>query len=244
MKLEVLAIGVHPDDVELSCAGVLLMEKSRGKKTGIVDLTRGELGTRGSAELRKQEAADAAKVLGVEIRENLDMADGFFENNRENQIKLIRVIRKYQPTVILCNSIDDRHPDHGRSAKLVDDAAFLAGLRKIETAENNQPQAAWRPSYVLHYLQDYYHEPSFVVDISEAIDKKVEAIRCYKSQFYSQEYDKNEPQTYISSPEFLNGIINRSAAFGKIIGVKHAEAFVTKKLVGIQNLDSLVLNAT
>lgn len=244
MKLDVLAIGVHPDDVELSCAGVLLMEKSRGKKTGIVDLTRGELGTRGSAELRKQEAADAAKVLGVEIRENLDMADGFFENNRENQIKLIRVIRKYQPTVILCNSIDDRHPDHGRSAKLVDDAAFLAGLRKIETAENNQPQAAWRPSYVLHYLQDYYHEPSFVVDISEAIDKKVEAIRCYKSQFYSQEYDKNEPQTYISSPEFLNGIINRSAAFGKIIGVKHAEAFVTKKLVGIQNLDSLVLNAT
>ncbi len=244
MKLEVLAIGVHPDDVELSCAGVLLMEKSRGKKTGIVDLTRGELGTRGSAELRKQEAADAAKVLGVEIRENLDMADGFFENNRENQIKLIRVIRKYQPTVILCNSIDDRHPDHGRSAKLVDDAAFLAGLRKIETAENNQPQAAWRPSYVLHYLQDYYHEPSFVVDISEAIDKKVEAIRCYKSQFYSQEYDKKEPQTYISSPEFLNGIINRSAAFGKIIGVKHAEAFVTKKLVGIQNLDSLVLNAT
>lgn len=244
MKLDVLAIGVHPDDVELSCAGVLLMEKSRGKKTGIVDLTRGELGTRGSAELRKQEAADAAKVLGVEIRENLDMADGFFENNRENQIKLIRVIRKYQPTVILCNSIDDRHPDHGRSAKLVDDAAFLAGLRKIETAENNQPQAAWRPSYVLHYLQDYYHEPSFVVDISEAIDKKVEAIRCYKSQFYSQEYDKKEPQTYISSPEFLNGIINRSAAFGKIIGVKHAEAFVTKKLVGIQNLDSLVLNAT
>lgn len=244
MKLDVLAIGVHPDDVELSCAGVLLMEKSRGKKSGIVDLTRGELGTRGSAELRKQEAADAAKVLGVEIRENLDMADGFFENNRENQIKLIRVIRKYQPTVILCNSIDDRHPDHGRSAKLVDDAAFLAGLRKIETAENNQPQAAWRPSYVLHYLQDYYHEPSFVVDISEAIDKKVEAIRCYKSQFYSQEYDKNEPQTYISSPEFLNGIINRSAAFGKIIGVKHAEAFVTKKLVGIQNLDSLVLNAT
>ncbi len=244
MKIDVIAIGVHPDDVELSCAGVLLMEKSRGKKTGIVDLTRGELGTRGTAETRDREAADAAKVLGVEIRENLEMADGFFENSRENQLKIIHVLRKYQPDVVMCNSIDDRHPDHGRSAKMVSDAAFLSGLVKIETMENGNLQAPWRPAYVLHYLQDYYHEPSFVIDISDAIDKKVEAIRCYKTQFYSKEYNSNEPQTYISSPAFLDSIISRSAEFGKIIGVPHAEAFISKKLVGLKNLDSLVLRTT
>lgn len=244
MKLDVLAIGVHPDDVELSCAGVLLMEKSRGKKTGIVDLTRGELGTRGTAETRDKEAADAAKVLGVEVRENLEMADGFFENNRENQLKIIHALRKYQPGVVMCNSIDDRHPDHGRSAKLVSDAAFLSGLRRIETMESGKLQEPWRPAYVLHYLQDYYHEPNFVIDISEAIDTKVEAIRCYKTQFYSNEYKSNEPQTYISSPAFLDSIISRSAEFGKIIGVQHAEAFISKKLVGLKNLDSLVLKTT
>lgn len=244
MKLDVLAIGVHPDDVELSCAGVLLMEKSRGKKTGIIDLTRGELGTRGTAETRDKEAADAAKVLGVEVRENLGMADGFFENNKENQLKIIHMLRKYQPDIVLCNSVDDRHPDHGRSAKLVSDAAFLSGLRKIETMENGSLQDAWRPAYVLHYLQDYYHHPDFVVDISEAIGKKIEAIKCYRSQFFSEDYKKDEPQTYISSPEFLDAIISRSASLGKIIGVQHAEAFISKKLVGLKSLDGLVQIST
>lgn len=244
MKIDVLAFGVHPDDVELSCAGVLIMEKKRGKKTGIVDITRGELGTRGSAEIRKEEAANAAKVLGVEVRENLGLADGFFENNKESQLKVIRAIRKYQPEVILCNSPDDRHPDHGRAAKLVSDAAFLSGLRKISTEVDGNAQEPWRPAYVLHYIQDYYHTPSIVIDISDAIEEKIEAIKCYSSQFFSTEYKSKEPQTYISSPEFLNNIIARTAEFGKIIGVKHAEPFISKKIIGLKNLDSLVKNVT
>lgn len=244
MKLDVLAVGVHPDDVELSCAGVLIMEKKRGKKTGILDLTRGELGTRGSAEIRGRESAAAASVLGVDVRENLEMADGFFENNADNKLRIIRIIRKYQPQIILCNSVDDRHPDHGRSAKLVSDSAFLSGLAKIETELDGLKQEKWRPAYVFHYLQDYYYPPDFVIDISEAIAQKLEAIKCYRSQFYSPEYHSQEPQTYISSQGFLNGIIARTAEFGKIIGVKHAEAFVTKKLLGLKNLDSLVSNET
>lgn len=244
MKLDILAFGVHPDDVELSCAGVLLMEKQKGKKTGIIDLTQGELGTRGSAATRKKESAQAAKVLGVEIRENLELADGFFENNKSSQLKVIEAIRKYQPEIIICNSLDDRHPDHGRSAKLVSDAAFLSGLIKVKTKSGGKEQKSWRPAYVLHYLQDYYHTPSFVVDISDVIDQKVAAIKCYSSQFYSKDYNSNEPQTYISSPEFLNNIISRTAQFGKIIGVGHAEAFVSRKLVGLKSLDSLVKNVT
>lgn len=244
MKLDILAIGVHPDDVELSCAGVLIMEKIKGKKTGILDLTRGELGTRGTAETRRQEAADAAKVLGVDVRENLGLADGFFENNKESQLKVISAIRKYQPEIVICNSIDDRHPDHGRSAKLVSDAAFLSGLIRIETEADGKKQDAWRPAYVFHYLQDYYHHPTFLVDISAAIEKKIEAIKCYKTQFYSTDYNSDEPQTYISSPDFLNGIINRSASFGKIIGVPHAEGFITKKMLGINGFDCLVKNVT
>lgn len=244
MKLDVLAFGVHPDDVELSCSGVLIMEKRRGKKTGIVDLTRGELGTRGSAEIRHKEAMDSAKILEVDVRENLEMADGFFENDVDNKMKVIRAIRQFQPEIILCNAIDDRHPDHGRAARLVSDAAFLSGLVKIKTQWQGQQQQQWRPDYVLHYLQDYYYTPSFVVDISDAIDQKVEAIKCFSSQFYSKAYNSDEPQTYISSEGFLNGIIAKSAEFGKIIGVKHAEAFASKKLVGLKNLDSLVLNVT
>lgn len=244
MKLDVLAIGVHPDDVELSCAGVLLMEKMKGKKTGIVDLTQGELGTRGTAETRKQEAEAAAKVLGVEVRENLGLADGFFENNKESQLKVISAIRKYQPEILICNSIDDRHPDHGRSAKLVSDAAFLSGLIKIKTTDGGKDQKEWRPAYVFHYLQDYYHHPDFLVDISDAIEKKIEAIKCYKTQFYSENYKSDEPQTYISSPDFLDNIVSRSATFGKVIGVKHAEGFISKKMIGIKSLDCLVKHVT
>ena len=242
MKLDVLAFGVHPDDVELSCSGLLLVEKNNGKKTGIVDLTEGELGTRGSAEIRYREAADAAMILGVDIRENLQLADGFFKNDEEHQRKVIRLIRKYKPEVIICNAPEDRHPDHGRSAKLVSDASFLSGLSKIETTDNGLVQEAWRPKYVLHYIQDRYLKPDFVVDITAVFEKKLEAVKAYKTQFYNP--DLNEPATYISSPDFLDSIIYRSKMFGKMIGVKYAEGFISDKIIGIKNFDALIKENT
>lgn len=244
MKLDLLAFGVHPDDIELSCAGTLLVEKKKGKKVGIIDLTLGELGTRGTAESRKEEAASSAEILEMDVRENLEMADGFFTNDKENQLKIINVLRKFQPDVILCNAPDDRHPDHGRSAKLVNDAAFLSGLRKVETMWHGKVQEPWRPAYVFNYIQDKYFEPNFLVDISAVIDQKIESIKAYRSQFYNANYSSNEPQTYISSPEFLNSVINRSAMFGKMIGVKHAEGFLSKKLIGIGGFDALIKNQT
>jgi bacillithiol biosynthesis deacetylase BshB1 len=244
MKLDLLAFGVHPDDIELSCAGTLLVEKNNGKKVGIVDLTRGELGTRGTAETREEEAALSAKILGVDARENLDMADAFFRNDEENQRKIITVLRKYQPEIILCNSIEDRHPDHGRSAKLVADACFLSGLRKIETFEGNKKQEVWKPKYVFNYIQDQYVSPNFVIDISDVIEKKLEAIKAFKTQFFNGKEKDGEPQTYISTPEFLESVINRTKMFGKMIGVKHAEGFVSKKMIGISSLDALVQNVT
>ncbi|MEO8721836.1 MAG: bacillithiol biosynthesis deacetylase BshB1 [Ginsengibacter sp.] len=240
MKLHLLAFGVHPDDVELSCAGTLLVEKNNGKKVGIIDLTRGELGTRGSAEIRKQEAEHSAKVLGVDIRENLGMADAFFRNDIENQLKIITVLRKYQPEIVLCNAPEDRHPDHGRSSRLVADATFLSGLRKIETFDGTIKQEIWKPGYVLNYIQDQYFTPTFVVDISDVIDKKVEAIRSFETQFFSNGPNDDEPQTYISSPEFLESVIYRSKMYGKMIGVKHAEGFISKKMIGIKTFDALI----
>lgn len=244
MKLDLLAFGVHPDDIELSCAGTLLVEKNNGKKIGIIDLTRGELGTRGTAETREEEAETSAKILGVDARENLDMPDAFFKNDEENQRKIVTVLRKYQPEIVLCNAVDDRHPDHGRAAKLVADSCFLSGLRKIETFDNNDKQEIWKPKYVLNYIQDQYFTPSFVIDISDVIEKKLEAIRAFKTQFFTGSGNDNEPQTYISTPEFLESIINRSKMFGKMIGVKHAEGFISKKMVGINSLDALVQNVT
>lgn len=243
MKLDLLAFGVHPDDVELSCAGTLLVEKKKGKKVGIIDLTRGELGTRGTAETREKEASSSASILGVDVRDNLDMADAFFKNDEENQRKIITVLRKYQPEIILCNAPEDRHPDHGRSSKLVADAAFLSGLRKIETFDDNKKQEVWRPKYVFNYIQDQYFTPSFVIDISEVIEKKLEAIKAFKTQFFVKETD-NEPQTYISTPEFLESVINRSKMFGKMIGVKHAEGFISKKMIGMRSFDSFIQNIT
>lgn len=242
IKLDILAFGVHPDDVELGCAGTLLASQAIGKKTGIIDLTRGELGTRGTAETRKQEAADAAKVLGITVRENLEMADGFFEHNEANLRKVITAIRKYQPEIILCNAIEDRHPDHGRSAALVQDAAFLSGLRKIETSVDGIPQQEWRPKYVFHYIQDRYLAPDFVFDITAYFDKKIESILCYKTQFHNPEL--NEPQTYISSPEFLESVKGRSLMLGKRIGVKYAEGFLTKKTIGINSFDAFIQHTT
>jgi N-acetylglucosamine malate deacetylase 1 len=241
-KLDVLAFGVHPDDVELGCSGTILASIAQGKKVGIVDLTQGELGTRGTAATRKEEAANAAKVLGVSARENLQMADGFFLNDEANQRKVIHVIRKYQPEIVLCNAPEDRHPDHGRSAQLVADAAFLSGLRKIETHEQGQAQEAWRPKYVFHYLQDRFLQPDFVFDISDYQDKKIEAVLCYTTQFYNP--GLNEPQTYISSPEFLEAVKARAMMLGKRIGVKFAEGYITQKMIGIRNFDALIQHTT
>jgi bacillithiol biosynthesis deacetylase BshB1 len=245
MKLDILAFGVHPDDIELSCAGTLLVEKANGKKVGIIDLTQGELGTRGNAQIRREEAQNAATILGVDVRENLEMADGFFKNDKENQLKIIKVLRKYRPEVIICNAVEDRHPDHGRSAALVNDAAFLSGLMKIETSgDEGNNQEAWRPKYVFNFIQDMYFTPAFVIDISDVLDKKIEAIKAYTTQFYNPEAGDKEPQTYISSPEFLESVINRSKMFGRMIGVKYAEGFLSKKMIGIKSFDALIQENT
>jgi len=241
-KLDILAFGVHPDDVELGCSGTILASVAGGKKVGIVDLTRGELGTRGNAETRKVEAADAARVLGSSIRENLEMADGFFQNDEKHQRKVIEVIRKYRPEIILCNAIEDRHPDHGRSAQLVEEAAFLSGLRKIETSAADVNQEAWRPKYVFHYLQDRFLQPDFVFDISGYFDKKLESIMCYKTQFFNPDLD--EPQTYISSPSFFDSIKARSMMLGKRIGVQYAEGYITRKMIGVDSFDSFIQHTT
>lgn len=242
MKLDILAFGVHPDDVELSCAGTLMIEKMNGKKVGIIDLTQGELGTRGTAETRKQEAADSMKILGLDFRENLFMADGFFTNDKEHQIKIITTLRKYQPEIILCNAPEDRHPDHGRSAKLIEESAFLSGLRKIETKDDSKVQEIWKPKYVFNYIQDRYLNPNFVVDITSVMERKTEAIKAFKTQFFNP--DLNEPQTYLSNPDFLDSVIYRSKMMGKMIGVKYAEGFISRKMIGIKTFDALIKENT
>lgn len=242
MKLDILAFGVHPDDVELGCSGTILAALAEGKRVGVVDLTQGELGTRGTAETRKQEAAAAAAIMGITVRENLGMADGFFQNDEAHQRKVIEVIRKYRPEIILANAPEDRHPDHGRSAKLVSDAAFLAGLRKIETKQNGDVQEAWRPTYVFHYIQDRFIQPSFVVDITAHMNKKVEAILAYTTQFNST--GGNEPQTYISTPQFLETVKARAMMLGKRIGVGYAEGYITEKIIGINSFDAIIKHTT
>jgi bacillithiol biosynthesis deacetylase BshB1 len=242
MKVNILAFGVHPDDVELGCSGTLIAAVEQGKKVAVVDLTRGELGTRGSAKTRDNEAAEAAKIMGVHARENLRMADGFFQNNEENIRKVITVIRKYQPEIVLCNAPEDRHPDHGRSSKLVCDAAFLSGLRKIETLHDGVMQEQWRPAYVFHYIQDRYLKPDFLFDISQFFEQKIQAILCYTTQFNMT--DKNEPETYISNPDFLDVIKARALMFGKRIGVKYAEGYLTTKMIGVNNFDAFIQNVT
>ncbi|HRD58656.1 MAG TPA: bacillithiol biosynthesis deacetylase BshB1 [Ferruginibacter sp.] len=242
MKLDVLAIGAHPDDVELSCSGVLLVEKKNGKKVGIADLTQGELGTRGTAETRKQEATDAAAILGLDIRVNIGLRDGFFQNNEADQLEVIKIIRKFKPEIVLCNAPSDRHPDHGKGASLVRDACFLSGLRKIKTAFEGVDQEAWRPKYVLNYIQDRFLQPNFVIDISDVMQTKLEAIKAYGTQFNST--DNSEPQTYISTPNFLDSIIYRSKMMGKMIGVQFAEGFISEKMIGLKSLDSLIKENT
>ena len=237
MKLDILAIGAHPDDVELSCSGTIAKEIAAGKKVGILDLTRGELGTRGSAEIRDKEAAAAAKILGVSVRENLAFADGFFTNDKEHQLKIIEVIRKYQPDIVLCNAVDDRHIDHPKGSKLASDACFLSGLRRIETELNGVPQKEWRPKQVYHYIQWKNIEPDFVVDISDFIDIKEKSVLAYSSQFYNP--DSNEPPSPITSKNFIESVQYRAKDLGRIVGVDYAEGFTSERYICVKKISDL-----
>ncbi len=237
IKLDVLAFAAHPDDVELSCSGTLLKLTKQGKKVGIVDLTQGELGTRGSASLRLVEAQNSSKILGISVRENLNLGDGFFENNRENKIKIIEALRKYKPTMVLANALNDRHIDHGRGARLVADACFLSGLRKIETETDGVPQEAWRPNLVLHYIQDYYMKPNIVVDVTEVWSQKIESINAFSSQFYSA--DSKEPVTPISGEDFFEFLEGRAKEMGRPVGAKYGEGFVCERPLQIEDLTLL-----
>jgi bacillithiol biosynthesis deacetylase BshB1 len=238
MKLDILAFGAHPDDVELGCAGTILKEISLGKTVGIVDLTRGELGTRGSAEIRDQEANAAAKILGVLVRENLEMRDGFFVNDEKHQLEVIKMIRKYRPEIVLCNAIDDRHIDHSKGSKLVSDACFLSGLRKVETSVDGESQEAWRPKLVYHYIQWKNIEPDFVVDITGFTDKKIESIIAYRSQFYDA--NSKEPESPITSKNFFESLNYRSQDLGRLVGVDHAEGFTVERYLAVNSLADLI----
>ena len=237
MKLDILAIGAHPDDVELSCSATIAKEIERGKKVGILDLTRGELGTRGTAEIRDQEAANAAKVLGVSIRENLEFSDGFFVNNVAHQLEIIKVLRKYRPEIVLCNAVDDRHIDHGKGAQLVADACFLSGLIKIETILDGNSQDAWRPKNVFHYIQWKNLTPDVVVDVTGFMDKKLDSVKAYRSQFFDQNSD--EPETPISSSNFLESITYRAKDLGRLIGAEYGEGFNVSRYVAVDSLFDL-----
>jgi bacillithiol biosynthesis deacetylase BshB1 len=237
MKLDILAFGAHPDDVELGCGAVIAKETALDKKVGIIDLTRGELGTRGTAETRDIEAANAAEILGVAVRENLNMADGFFVNDRAHQIEIIKILRKYQPDIVLCNAIDDRHIDHGKGSKLVSDACFLSGLIKIETELDGRKQDKWRPQHVYHYIQWKDIEPDFVVDVSGYMNTKIDAIKAYKTQFYDP--NSNEPETPITSKNFFDSLDYRARNFGRLVGVDHAEGFTAERYLAVNSLKDL-----
>ena len=238
MKLDILAFGAHPDDVELGAGGTVAKCISEGKKIGIVDITAGELGTRGDVATRAREAAESAKLLGISVRENLGLPDGFFNNSREYQLPVITMIRRYQPEIILANAITDRHPDHGKGASLIEESCFLSGLMKIETNDNGKKQEAWRPRLVLHYIQDRYIRPDVVIDITAHIEKKMESIKAFRSQFFDT--NSKEKATYISSEMFLESLYARAMEYGKNIGVKYSEGFTCSRMVGVKGLDFLI----
>lgn len=236
MKLHILAIGAHPDDVELGCTGTLINHIKKGQQAGILDLTQGDLGSRGTIQSRHEEAQASAQVLGLAVRENLKMADGFFVNDKEHILQIINVLRRYQPDIVLANALADRHPDHGRGGRLIADACFFSGLRKIETHHNGSAQQPWRPKKVFHYIQDRFTEPDFVVDISESWEQKLEAIKCFRTQFFND--DSGEPETYISNPGFLDKISNRASQLGHRIGAKYGEGFMLESSLGVKDLDA------
>ncbi len=234
MKLDILAIGVHPDDVELGCSGTLLKHIENGKKVGLLDLTRGELGTRGSGTLRVKEAEAARKKMGAVVRENLKMKDGFFQHTQENMLKIAKVIRKYQPEIVLANAIVDRHPDHGRAAKLTSDACFIAGLVKVKTYDKKKLQERWRPKAIYHYIQDYTLEPDFVIDVTDYMDEKIDLIMCFESQFFNPK--SKELESPISSKSFLDSVRAKSSVYGRVVGVNFAEGFQLPRPIGVHDL--------
>lgn len=239
MKVDILAIGAHPDDVELGCGGTIAKMISEGKTVAIIDLTKGELGTRGTDKTRKQEAADAAKILGISARENLEMNDGFLQNSEEYQMRIVKMIRKYQPEIVLANATDDRHPDHAKAAKLVSDACFLSGLKKIETALDGKNQEFWRPKHIFHFIQWKEIEPDFVIDISDFMEKKIEACMAYKTQFYNPE--SKEPVTPIATKDFLESLTYRAQNLGRLSGCTYAEGFTAEKMIALKNFEGIVL---
>jgi bacillithiol biosynthesis deacetylase BshB1 len=236
IKLDVLAFGAHPDDIELGAGGTIALEVANGKKVGIIDLTRGELGSRGNADIRDKEAIESARILGVEMRLNLGLRDGFFLDNEVNQLEVIKWIRYFKPEVVLCNAVSDRHTDHGKGSKLVSTACFLSGLRKIETHYEGIEQQEWRPKAVYHYIQDHYHKPDFVVDVEKHLDQKLSAIGAFKSQFYSLDQDQKEPQTLISTKEFMDFVMARGLDFGRPINSRFGEGFLIERTIGVDSL--------
>lgn len=239
MKVDYLAFGAHPDDVELGCGGTIAKLVSEGKKVAIVDLTEGELGSRGSVEIRYKEASKAGEILGISARENLRMKDGFIQNSEAYQLEIVKMVRKYQPEIVLANAIDDRHPDHAKAAKLVSDACFLAGLRKIETEFKGQIQNNWRPKHIFHYIQWKDIKPDFVIDISDFLDKKLDSCMAYSSQFYDP--NSQEPETPISNKDFTESLTYRAQDLGRLSGVTYAEGFTFEKLIALKNFDGIVL---
>ena len=238
LKLDILAFAAHPDDVELAASGTIIKHVQMGKKTGIIDLTQGEMGTRGNAEIRAEESSLASEILGISVRENLGFADAFFEVNNENLLKIIQKIRKYRPNIVLCNAVSDRHPDHSRASELVSRACFMSGLKKIKTFEDNEEQGSFRPHAVYHYIQDRWIDPDFIVDITDTYDLKIEAIKCFKSQFFNP--DSNEPETPISTHHFLKSIESRAISLGRYIDNEYGEGFTTERFIGINDLTNLL----
>lgn len=237
MKLDILAVGVHPDDIELSCSGTILKEIAAGKRVGVLDFTQGELGTRGSAELRLEEATASSKILGLSCRENLGFKDGFFKNDEEHQREIAKILRKYRPDVILANAIEDRHPDHGRAAKLTADACFYSGLVKVETSLDGKKQEVWRPKTVYHYIQDRFIIPDLLVDVSPYVDKKMESIQAFSSQFYDP--NSTEPESPLTDRNFLDFIRSRMMDMGRYIQVDYAEGYTVSRPVGTKSLLNL-----
>ena len=238
MKLDILVFAAHPDDAELSCSGTIASHVALGKKIGIVDITRGEMGTRGNVDLRAEEARSSSDILGVLVRENLGLPDGFFTLSQESFTKVARVIRKYRPEIVIANAIRDRHPDHGRAAKLVEEAIFYAGLQKIEILDSQEKLSPWRPKALYHYIQSEYIEPDLIVDVSAHWDKKLKSIWAFKSQFHDP--DSTEPETYISKPGFIDFLESRCKMWGQAIGVEFGEGFTVNRKIGVNNLFDLI----